>query len=350
MRRGNLDAFYRGQRIIRRNASDRRSTIDAFNEGGLDVLIYNSAGATGGSYHASPEFADQRPRTLIEMETPVDIIKYIQSQGRGNRYGQVAKPRIASVMTGLIPEMRILQQRNRKLRALGASVDGNRSHPLLMDDIPDLLNKVGDQATTQILRSNPELTRRLGFTEFMAGNEGDDEQYGVWNTADSGASGSLVDSIANKALTRSIVLSAPDQERLVNLITIEFEAIIEELESRNSNPLRPRELPGQIEIHATSLFSGVETSADDMETSAFFAPLYISTGTHHMNDETDYRRSASADGRTVQDCRRHRRIRAAGSQAGSDAVDHSGPSGPGRHDNVPGSDDSQPTPQAQDPA
>ncbi len=276
---------YRGQRIIRRNASDRRSTIDAFNEGGLDVLIYNSAGATGGSYHASPEFADQRPRTLIEMETPVDIIKYIQSQGRGNRYGQVAKPRIASVMTGLIPEMRILQQRNRKLRALGASVDGNRSHPLLMDDIPDLLNKVGDQATTQILRSNPELTRRLGFTEFMAGNEGDDEQYGVWNTADSGASGSLVDSIANRTLTRSIVLSAPDQERLVNLITIEFEAIIEELESRNSNPLRPRELPGQIEIHATSLFSGVETSADDMETSAFFAPLYISTGTHHMNDE-----------------------------------------------------------------
>ena len=276
---------YRGRRIVRRKASDRRSVVDAFNEGGIDVLIYNSAGATGGSYHASPEFGDRRPRTLIEMETPVDIIKYIQSQGRGNRYGQVAKPRIVSVMTGLIPEMRILQQRNRKLRALGASVDGNRSHPLLMDDVPDLLNRVGDQATAQILRSNPDLTRRLGFTEFLSDEDESGERRVDLMMSDSGASRSLVESIANKALTRSLVLSAADQERLVELITIEFEAIIEELESRNANPLRPKEMAGEIEIHATSLFSGVESEAGDMETSAFFAPLYISTGTHHMNDD-----------------------------------------------------------------
>ncbi|MCE2523365.1 MAG: strawberry notch C-terminal domain-containing protein [Rhodobacteraceae bacterium] len=276
---------YRDRRIVRRSASDRRSVVDAFNDGGIDVLIYNSAGATGGSYHASPDFGDPRPRTLIEMETPVDIIKYIQSQGRGNRYGQIAKPRIVSVLTGLIPEMRILQQRNRKLRALGASVDGNRSHPLLMDDVPDLLNRVGDRATAQILRSNPDLARRLGFTEFLSGdNEGDENQFD-WMMFDSGASKSLVESIANKALTRSLVLSAADQERLVDLITIEFEAIIEELESRNSNPLRPKEMPGEVEIHATTLFSGVETEISDLETSAFFAPLYISTGTHHMNDE-----------------------------------------------------------------
>ena len=280
---------YRNQRIVRRKPTDRKSTVDAFNQGALDVLIYNSAGATGGSYHAAPEFGDRRPRTLIEMETPVDIIKYIQSQGRGNRYGQVAKPRIVSVMTGLIPEMRILQQRNRKLRALGASVDGNRSHPLLMDDVPDLLNKVGDQATAQILRTNPDLTRRLGFTEFLSDETSDetsDEERALdWMNPDSGASKSIVDSIANKALTRSLVLSATNQERLVQLITIEYEAIIEELESRNQNPLRPKEIPGEVEFHATSLYSGVETEEGDLETSSFFAPLYMSTGTHHMNDD-----------------------------------------------------------------
>ena len=276
---------YQEQRIVRRRATDRRSIVDGFNDGGIDVLIYNSAGATGGSYHAAPEFGDRRPRTLIEMETPVDIIKYIQSQGRGNRYGQVAKPRIVSVMTGLIPELRILQQRNRKLRALGASIDGNRSHPLLMDDVPDLLNKVGDQATAQILRTNPDLTRRLGFTEFLSTADSVEEGRIDWMSGDSGASKSLVDSISNKVLTRSLVLSAADQERLVELITLEFEAIIEELESRNANPLRPKEIPGEIEVHATSLYSGIETGEDDMETSAFFAPLYMSTATHHMNDE-----------------------------------------------------------------
>ncbi len=276
---------YRGQRIVRREGTDRRAAVDSFNDGGTDVLIYNMAGATGGSYHAAPEFGDRRPRTLIEMETPVDIIKYIQAQGRGNRYGQVARPRIVSVMTGLIPEMRILQQRNRKLRALGASVDGNRSHPLLLDDVPDFLNKVGDLATTQVLRSLPGLARRLGFREFLAGTGDEDEVPVGEMLTDSGASGSVIESIANRVLSRSLVLPAVEQTRLIDLIRIEFEAIIEELESRNANPLRPKEISGEIEIHGTTLYSGLDREDDDMETSAFAAPLYMSTGTHHLNEE-----------------------------------------------------------------
>ncbi len=276
---------YRGQRIVRREGTDRRSVVDSFNDGGTDVLIYNMAGATGGSYHAAPEFGDRRPRTLIEMETPVDIIKYIQAQGRGNRYGQVARPRIVSVMTGLIPEMRILQQRNRKLRALGASVDGNRSHPLLLDDVPDFLNKVGDLATTQVLRSLPGLARRLGFREFVSGS-GDEQEAPVGEMPnDSGASGSVIESIANRVLSRSLVLPAVEQTRLIDLIRIEFEAIVEELESRNANPLRPKEISGEIEIHGTTLYSGLDRDDDDLETSAFAAPLYMSTGTHHLNEE-----------------------------------------------------------------
>ena len=287
---------YREGQIVRRNAGNRRSVVDDFNDGGIDVLLYNSAGATGGSYHASPEFGDPRPRSLIEMETPIDIIKYIQSQGRGNRYGQVARPRIVSVVTGLVPEMRILQQRNRKLRNLGASVDGNRSHPLLMDGIPDLLNVVGDVATAQILRSNPDFARQLAFTEFLSdGGHGNGGRYSddrmvrdvrpSQSVMDSGASNSPYRSLANRALTRSLVLPADDQQRFVELIRIEFEAIVEELESQNSNPLRPKELLGEIEIHATTVYSGTETDDADTETSAFFAPLYLSTGTHHLSDD-----------------------------------------------------------------
>ncbi len=276
---------YRRGSIIRRTDTDRRKTVRDYNDGVIDVLVFNRAGATGGSYHASPDFIDQRPRSLIEMETPLDIIKYIQAQGRSNRFGQVARPRIVSVMTGLIPEMRILQQRNRKLRAMGASIDGNRSHPLLLDDVPDFLNKVGDLATRHVLRTHPDLARRLGFASIA--EEAADEDFGRGNLTltDSGSASSGSTSLANRTLTRSLVLSAAEQTELIDLIRIEFEGLVEELESRNANPLKPKEFPGTIDIKSRMLFSGVDDGRDERDPSAFLAPLYIATGTHHIKEE-----------------------------------------------------------------
>ncbi|MCY4543063.1 MAG: strawberry notch C-terminal domain-containing protein [Rhodobacteraceae bacterium] len=276
---------YRAGQIRRQENRNRKHIVDAFNEGSIDVLLYNQAGATGGSYHAGPGFADRRPRSLIEMETPLDIIKYIQAQGRGNRYGQVASPRVVSVATGLIPEMRILQQRNRKLRILGASVDGNRSHPLLLDDVPDFLNSVGDQAAAQVLQSNHDIARRLGFWKVLGQLEQEDGFDAGSVSVEAIQGHSVSDSVANRVLSRSIVLSPQEQSRLVELIRFEFDAIIDELESRGENPLRPRDLAGEVEIHAQALFSGLESDADNLDVSAFHAPLYISTGTHHFSEE-----------------------------------------------------------------
>ncbi|PTX52422.1 NTP hydrolase family protein [Gemmobacter caeni] len=277
---------YRDGRIERRATEerDRRAVIDAFNSGELDVLIYNSAGATGGSYHASPDFKDQRGRTMIELETPVDIIKYVQSQGRGNRYGQVEDPKVVSVMTGLTPEMRIMQQRNGKLRSLGASVDGNRSHPLLLDDVPDLLNKVGDEATRNVLLSMPGLARRLGFTDFAEAEAAADRGEGLVDEG-SGTAKSGIESLANRVLARSIMLPAAEQDDLVQRIRMEFDVLIEELESRNANPLKPKEFPGRIDIKATAIFSGQERAEEDLDTSVFLSPLYIATGVHEFTDE-----------------------------------------------------------------
>jgi len=277
---------YRNDRIERRSTEerDRRSVIESFNGGDLDVLIYNSAGATGGSYHASADFKDQRGRTMIELETPVDIIKYVQSQGRGNRYGQVEDPKVVSVMTGLTPEMRIMQQRNGKLRSLGASVDGNRSHPLLLDDVPDLLNKVGDEATRNVLLSMPGLARRLGFTDFAEAEAAADRGDGLIDEG-SGTAKSGMESLANRVLARSIMLPAAEQEDLVQRIRMEFDVLIEELESRNANPLKPKEFPGRIDIKATSIFSGQERDEEDLDTSTFLSPLYVATGVHEFTDE-----------------------------------------------------------------
>lgn len=274
---------YRDGRIQRRQGRNRKEAIDAFNSGELDALIYNSAGATGGSYHASAQFRDQRPRTMLEMEAPTDVIKYVQSQGRGNRYGQVARPRITSVVTGLIPEMRILQQRNRKLRSLGASVDGNRAHPLLLDDVPDLLNKVGDEATYNVLVSMPALANRLGFTDLA--QESVESAANTDRDTGSGTTTNGIESLANKVLVRSLVLSATEQDSLIQRIRMEFDALIEELDSRNANPLKPKQLGGQIDVRATSLFSGIETEDGDLDTSSFLSPLYLSTAVHHFTEE-----------------------------------------------------------------
>lgn len=268
---------YRDGAIVKRADTNRKASIDAFNHGELDVLIYNAAGATGGSYHAAPEFKDQRPRTMIEMETPPDIIKYVQGQGRGNRYGQVAKPRVVSVVTGLTPEMRLLAQRNRKLRMLGASVDGNRAHPLLLDNIPDLINRVGDKAAERVLKADPVLARRMGFSDIV--ENGVEADLG---NADVGNTSSDIESLANRTMARSILLSPDGQADFFERLRLEFEAIVEELDSRNANPLKPKMLMGEIEPIATTLFQGVERDPDDLDVSAFSQPLYMVTAQHHF--------------------------------------------------------------------
>jgi len=275
---------YRDGRIQRRMNRDRQATIDAFNSGDLDVMVYNAAGSTGGSFHAAPEYADQRPRTMLEFEPPLDPIKYVQGLGRGNRYGQVARPRVTSVVTGLTPEMRIMQQRNVKLRMLGASVDGNRAHPMLIDDVPDLLNKVGDAATRNVLVAMPGMARRLGFPEFAEEARDENQEAGNDRMDEGAGDGTAILSLANKVLSRSLSLSARDQAELVSRITVEFEAMIEELDSRNANPLRPKQLGGFIEMRDSDLFSGEEREAGNLDSSAFTAPLYLSTGIHHFSE------------------------------------------------------------------
>uniref|UniRef100_UPI0035C83F3D strawberry notch C-terminal domain-containing protein n=1 Tax=Palleronia sp. TaxID=1940284 RepID=UPI0035C83F3D len=280
---------YRDGHIQRRQGRKRRETIDAYNAGEIDVILFNQAGATGGSFHASPDFKDQRPRTQLEFETPLDIIKYIQALGRGNRYGQLHKPRVRAVSTGLTPEMRIDQQKNNKLRSVGASVDGNRAHPMLVEKVPDLLNKVGDQAARNVLVSVPAIARRLGFSEFAEDTTANAEGIAaVGNeTIDEGAGGvtSGIESLANKAMVRSGSLLSHEQNEFMQRLFLEFEALIEELDSRNANPLKPKMLDGRVEIVATGIFSGQEAEEGDLSRSAFTSPLYISTGIHHFDEE-----------------------------------------------------------------
>jgi hypothetical protein len=81
------------------------------------------------------------------------------------------------------------------------------------------------------------------------------------------------------------MLPATEQDDLVQRIRMEFDVLIEELESRNANPLKPKEFPGRIDVKATSIFSGQERDDEDLDTSVFLSPLYVATGVHEFTDE-----------------------------------------------------------------
>ena len=261
---------YRNGCIRKRTGTDRIQVVDDYNNSGkVDALLFNTAGVTDGSFHADVSFQDQRERTQLEFETPPDIVKDIQ--GHGNRLGQVTGFRIVSVMTGLSPEMRMLQQRHIKLRSFGAFTDGNRKHPLFNRNIPDLVNIVGDEATRNVLLAFPVLAMRLGFPKYaMEGPEYPEETGDGMNRGVDNRTGMM--NLANRVLARSIILPAHEQDELIELIKMQFEDIVAELDSVGTNWLNSRELDGTMDIMATTSSSSMEVDEDNYDTPVFSSP------------------------------------------------------------------------------
>lgn len=277
---------YDDGKISRRERPSLRDVVDQYQDGTIDIIAYNSAGATGGNFQASPHVRDQRPRSTLVGEIGTDIIKYQQALYRGNRYGQVAPARLVSVLSGLMMERKMHLMADAKLRAMGAVTDGNRSHPLLREDIPDLLNPLGDRAVANILAEDPQLARDLCFDDFVDGNAA--ERYGVGTGLDSFKSVSDVNAstLAGPFMVRaSLGLDPARQAEVMARIDMEFIAMREMLQQQGIDPLRPRVLEGHIEIKAKTIFEGKEADPNDLDASEFDAPLYLVTGIHHYTKE-----------------------------------------------------------------
>lgn len=267
---------YRGGHIVRRLKPPAAQVIRGFNDGNTDVLVVNVAGCTGVSMHAGASFADRRKRRLIELQAPADPLRQLQGYGRVNRYDQVERPLIETLTTGLAAEMRLLAIRNQKLRRLSANIQSNREHPLLLTEIPDVLNRVGDRVCARYLKMRPELARMLGFGETVDLTAVFREDLNEMN-----AEGDVMQNTANQMLARCIVLPVAEQERVIAEVSAEFEATVEELDSRGMNPLRARELEGEISVQNRTIYHGVERDELDEDvaaTSAFMGPVYVLTG------------------------------------------------------------------------
>ncbi|EPX84038.1 strawberry notch-like NTP hydrolase domain-containing protein [Salipiger mucosus] len=257
---------YSGGRIRRRNRPRTIDVVNEFNNGDMDGVILNKSGLEGLSFQDAAWFKNHGQRVLYEGDAPQDINDQIQGYGRINRRGSLTNPKIIATNSGIPAEMRMHASRNQKLRKLNANVSSNRDSNTLMENIPDMLNGVGDTVCSNYFDLNPEYLRMLGFDEEFA--ETNEANLAVANEGDQAESKRS----ANQILGRMLLLPCALQEQVLEDLQNDFEAYIAELDAENKNPLKPKALPGVVHQQYRDLFEG---PTEENTVDAFESPVFL---------------------------------------------------------------------------
>ncbi|MCA3267272.1 MAG: strawberry notch family protein, partial [Azospirillum sp.] len=241
-------------------SNEPRPVVDVaadFNRGDIDVLVLGKPGSNGISLHSSPEFVDRRPRTFYEMETSPDVAARVQFWGRVDRRGQVNEPRIVFPSTGLPFQIRQQAMHNKKLASLSANITSNRDHAALSDEIPDIINEVGEEIAYEYLIDHPDLAERLAINMEVAEETIEVRQQLFFHV--------------NRLFDRLLFLSVAEQNQVIDDIFETYKRHIEDLDLRGINPLRPKIMRGEAKFTSRVVYEGVERPFYD---SAFDQPVY----------------------------------------------------------------------------
>lgn len=112
---------------VRRGANANVREMNAFQEGKKLVLVASGAGATGFSYHAGLEVANQRKRHHIIWQTGWSADRALQAApGRTHRSNQAVAPEYSWSVSDLGGEMRFYSTISRRLGSLGALSKGQK--------------------------------------------------------------------------------------------------------------------------------------------------------------------------------------------------------------------------------
>jgi hypothetical protein len=209
--------------------------------GPIDVLIINSAGATGISLHASVEAFDQRPRHMIVLQPHGDISVFIQLLGRIHRTGQVEWPSFTMLATGIPAERRILAMLRKKLSSLKSNTSGGSSSTKV--EGVDFINMYGDVSTAEYLNEHPDIQAFLSVPQYS-------------DPADAAGS-----DLAHKASGTAGLLSSADQKEFFDSIEASYIAEIDLRNATGTNALERRVLPLEAEIIKENLIEeGLDSS------------------------------------------------------------------------------------------
>ena len=214
-------------------ASERRGIIDGFNDGSIDALIMNEAGATGLSIHASQKFKDKRKRTMLVAQAFGNINVMMQMFGRINRTGQIIDPEYIMMGLDLPSEIRPMAVTNAKMRSLNANTSSNVESETTLD-AAEIYNKHGDTVVATILSEDNDLARALGITIDVNNN----------------GSVSVPNDIALKATGRLSLLPVSVQERYWNQILEAYVAYVAVLDATGTNDLKTETLEFDAQIIA----------------------------------------------------------------------------------------------------
>jgi predicted RNA methylase len=178
-------------------AAQKKQVMDDFQNGQLDAIITNST--TGYSLHASRQVADQRQRVMYIVQPHLDVNQVEQSIGRSHRTGQV-NPAIHApdatdeqgrsqwgqfpgtfglpvfklvVGQDLPTEERAVAVLMKKMSHLKANTTGNRSSSFGLVDMPDFINKYGNEVAQKLMEENPDLHGDLDYP--LANSEQNDK-------------------------------------------------------------------------------------------------------------------------------------------------------------------------------
>jgi hypothetical protein len=218
--------------------------------GPIDVLVINSAGATGISLHASVEAFDQRPRHMLVLQPHGDISVFIQLLGRIHRTGQVEWPSFTMLATSIPAERRISAMLKKKLASLKSNTSGG-SNSTKTGGV-DFINRYGDVATAEYLNEHADIRAFLGQPSYNDPAE---------------AAGT---DLAHKASGTAGLLSAADQQEFFDSIEASYLAEIELRNSTGTNALARRSLPLNAEIIKENL---IEEGLDN--TNPFLADVVM---------------------------------------------------------------------------
>lgn len=259
---------YRDGQLQRRKPEKKTDAVDKFNSGTYDAILINKSGSTGISLHAAEWFKDRRQRRMLKLDVSNDIIEEVQTDGRIHRRGQVVNPKIGTLDSGVPFETRLIATKNQKLRRLSANVTSNRENAALIQDVLDMINVVGDEVCARYANARPELLEQLGLqrnTFEKALEENDNE--GNEDSQDNRRS-------ANQILARLGMLPCAIQSQILDELQAEYEAKIMELEAENKNPLKPKQLKGEIVTREKTIFEGADVENPN---NVFDDPVYIET-------------------------------------------------------------------------
>ncbi|MBD3637209.1 MAG: strawberry notch C-terminal domain-containing protein [Crocinitomicaceae bacterium] len=241
--------------ILSRKKINTNDAFRKFNDNEVDVLLINQSGSTGASAHAivtdKVPAEEVRQRVMIVLQPELDINTEVQKRGRIHRTGQILKPQYDYMNSAIPAEQRLMMMLQKKLKSLDANTSSNQKQSSDVLDVPDFLNKYGDEVVIEYLKENEEINALLGDPLNISKGSGTEQKEGA----------------AHKVSGRVAVLSTKMQEDFYLEIKDRYDTLVDYLKQTGEYDLEVEQLDLQAKTISQSVIKvgkgGISSFGED---------------------------------------------------------------------------------------